>query len=257
MNIGISTACFYPQKTEEALALLGKYDINVAEIFINSFNELSTEFLTKLQHISTENQIRISSIHPFTCCIEGLLFFSDYERRFYDGLKIYESYSKAAQFLGAKILVMHGDMYHNKLSIKEIAERYIILSDICSKYGVTLTLENVVKFASESVDYIRKLLKLCGGKLKLTFDIKQSIRSKVDPFLFIDEFGQDIVHLHISDNNMESDCLPPGEGIFDFEKFISKLSEIRYGGDAIIELYSKNFSTIDQLKQSINFLKSC
>ena len=39
MNIGVSTASFYPLETEEALEQLGKAGVKYTEIFFNALSE--------------------------------------------------------------------------------------------------------------------------------------------------------------------------------------------------------------------------
>ena len=120
--------------------------------------------------------------------------------------------------------------------------------------GVTLTLENVVNYQSGKTEYVENMSKLLKNRFKLTFDIKQSIRSKISPFEFIKKFGMYIVHVHVSDHTIEQDCLPPGTVTFDFRHFSEELKRIEYTGDAIIELYSKNFSTVNELKEAEHYL---
>lgn len=255
-NIGVSTACFYPMKTEDSLKLLGESGFEIAEVFLNSFSELEDGYLYELRRIAEYYGMRISSVHPFTCFAEGFLLFSDYERRFEDGVEFYKRYCNAANILGGKFIVLHGDGERNKLPIELVAERYARLYDECKAMDVTLTLENVVNYQSGKIEYVENMSRLLSQRFKLTFDIKQSIRSKISPFEFLDKFGTKIVHIHVSDHTIEHDCLPPGTGNFDFGLFSAKLALLGYDGDAIIELYSKNFSTIDDLKRSKMFLQN-
>ena len=122
-NIGVSTACFYPMKTEDPLKLLGESGFEIAEVFLNSFSELEDGYLYELRRIAEYYGMRISSVHPFTCFPEGFLLFSEYERRFQDGVEFYKRYCNAANILGGKFIVPHGDGERNKLPIELVAER--------------------------------------------------------------------------------------------------------------------------------------
>lgn len=52
--------------------------------------------------------VRCVSVHPFTCEIEQLMFFSEYERRINDILEYYKLYFQFMNIVGAKIFVFHG-----------------------------------------------------------------------------------------------------------------------------------------------------
>ena len=51
MSFGVSTACLYPQNTEDALEELGKLGVKPCEIFLNSPSETSPEFARILREI--------------------------------------------------------------------------------------------------------------------------------------------------------------------------------------------------------------
>ncbi len=82
MSVGISTACFYPAATEEALRCVAEAGAKVTEVFFNSPSELEPDFLRRISSIASDSGIRIRSIHPFTSFAEGYILFSQYERRF-------------------------------------------------------------------------------------------------------------------------------------------------------------------------------
>ena len=49
MNIGVSTASFYPLETEAALEELGKAGVKYTEIFFNALSELKPAFIDILE----------------------------------------------------------------------------------------------------------------------------------------------------------------------------------------------------------------
>lgn len=79
MSVGISTACFYPAATEEALRCVAEAGAKVTEVFFNSPSELEPDFLRRISSIASDSGIRIRSIHPFTSFAEGYILFSQYE----------------------------------------------------------------------------------------------------------------------------------------------------------------------------------
>lgn len=72
MSVGISTACFYPAATEEALRCVAEAGAKVTEVFFNSPSELEPDFLRRISSIASDSGIRIRSIHPFTSFAEGI-----------------------------------------------------------------------------------------------------------------------------------------------------------------------------------------
>ena len=53
MSVGISTACFYPAATEEALRCVAEAGAKVTEVFFNSPSELEPDFLRHIGERST------------------------------------------------------------------------------------------------------------------------------------------------------------------------------------------------------------
>ena len=45
MLAGISTACLYPQNTEEVLTILAENGVESTEVFINSASEMQTDYV--------------------------------------------------------------------------------------------------------------------------------------------------------------------------------------------------------------------
>ena len=66
MEIGISTASFYPIDTYEALKSIAGFSVKTAEVFFNTFSELNSPYIDRLKKIADENNIKITSIHPLS-----------------------------------------------------------------------------------------------------------------------------------------------------------------------------------------------
>ena len=49
MQCGISTSCFYPQETAEALSALRGAGVETVEIFLNTFSELELSYTERLR----------------------------------------------------------------------------------------------------------------------------------------------------------------------------------------------------------------
>lgn len=255
MNFGISTSCFYPLNTEEALEYLGKAGVKQCEVFLNSTSETTPGFAKELKKIADYYGLKIVSVHPFSSFAETFMLFSEYQRRFDDTLEFYKRTFDVTSLLGADISVIHGGLIPEKISRSKYFERFKMLIDTGKECGVRVTPENVNRHLSESPAFLREMKACLGNDFGLVFDVKQANRAGYDPIEFAKEFAEDIIHVHISDHNSENDCLPPSEGHFDFRKLFSVLDGVGYDGSCIIELYRQNYGNYEELLKSLAFVQ--
>ena len=260
MNLGISTASFYPLETELALEEIGKAKVKTAEIFFNAECELKDSFIDILCKIKDNYGIKIPSVHPTMSLAESFMIFSAYDRRYYEALEKYRRYSEVAAKLGAKYIIMHGGKPNGILSDEEYCERYMALKETAGKNGVTVLQENVVNFRSGNVEFLRSMKEILGKDAEFCFDIKQSVRCGYLPIELVEEFYSNIKHYHISDHSVAGDCLLPGRGGFDFTSFFDFLKNKGFKGSLITEVYSfcyKEYSEIfDSYKKIENYEKN-
>lgn len=256
MQCGISTSCFFPQETLEALRLLGSNGIQVTEIFLNTCSETEDKYISQLQNVAQQHNIRVSSVHPWSSPMEGFFFASDYNGRLNDGIKLYRRYFEVCSELGADKLVFHGSYLHAKdsFSFEKYVEHFCILAQIGREYGVTLCHENVSYCILANPDTARSFSSLAGQDAAFVLDTKQAYRFGIDAIEMLDAMQQVIRHIHISDYSAQSFCLPPGQGQLDFKHFLNRLFSLGYKGDLIIELYRDNFDGMEQLIQSKKYI---
>lgn len=255
MNFGISTSCFYPLNTEEALEYLGKSGVKQCEVFLNSASEITPGFAKKLKETADNYGMKIVSVHPFSSFAETFMLFSEYQRRFDDTLELYKRTFEATSLLGADISIIHGGLIPEKISREKYFERFGKLIDAGKEFGVRVTPENVNRHLSESPAFLREMKAALGSDFKLVFDVKQALRAGYDPIGFAEEFAKDIIHVHISDHDKEIDCLPPSKGHFDFKKLFSVLDGAGYDGSCIIELYRHSYGNYEDLLKSLAFVQ--
>lgn len=256
MAFGISTSCLYPQCTEVSLDELGKMGVKTCEVFLNSISETTIGFAKTINQIKDEYGIRISSVHPFSSFAETYMLFSEYERRYIDALDFYKRTFEVAAETGAKFSIIHGSLLPGKISDNLYFERFSKLIDTGKEFGITVCQENVNRHFSENPDFLSKMKSFLGEDFKLVFDVKQAYRAGYSPLDFAEKFNNDIVHIHISDHNSQSDCLPPSKGIFDFKKLLSIMNSSDYCGDYIIELYRANFGEPQELKNALEYMQN-
>lgn len=256
MAIGISTSCLYPLLTEKSLETLGRMGIKTCEIFLNSYGETSTDFAKELLKIKNEYGMKVASIHPFSSFSETHMLFSEYKRRFDDGLDFYKRCSETAAVLGAKVLVIHGSKFPAKINDDGYFERFGKLVEAGREYGITVCQENVHSHFSESPEFLKKMRAYLKDDFRMVFDVKQAVRSGYNPLEFAEEFKNEIAHVHLSDHIPGLDCLPPGTGKFAFKKLFDIMKSVNYSGDYVIELYRSNYGEPEELIKALRYLQN-
>lgn len=253
MLAGISTACLYPKPLEDSLYDLAVNGVSCTEVFINTHSELKKSFAHEIAAILKRFDMKCASVHPFTCEMEQLMFFSDYERRLTDALEYYKYYFRFMNIVGAKYFIFHSS---KSVRSKEFfCERYSILRELGKQFGITVAVENVSRCQSGSSVFIKDIAKMLGDDFSFVLDTKQAVRAGENPFKFLESAGKSVSHIHISDSGEMGDCLPIGKGRFDFNLFFRKLNELSPDCTVILELYKNNFNGISELISSYNKLE--
>lgn len=247
VKLGISTACLYPMETERALETLVPMGFQAYEVFFNTFRELEPDFVKHLRSLANGGEF--VSIHPFTSGFETMLLFSSYRRRFEDTLEKYRRYFDAANQLGAKIFVLHGEREPERSTIteEEYFSRYVAIYRLGQEYGITVAQENVNRFRSECPLFIQRMRAALGEECAFVFDVKQAVRAGKDPYEMLCAMGEQLVHVHINDNTPQEDCLLPGRGIMDYERLRKMLQSFSYNSCILLEVYQKNFGELSEI----------
>ena len=256
MEAGISTACLYPLETEKSLTLLLQAGYRCFELFFNSDREFSPDFITAVGKQLHAAHARACSFHLFTSGFEPFLFFSDYPRRFEDGLELYRRYFASAARTGAGIAVFHGDRKDSTLSVEEYCERFSRLSRAAEEEGVILAQENVSRCRSAHAEEIRKMRGYLGSSIRFVLDLKQAIRAGESPFDMFAAMEGSIVNVHVSDSDGKHDCLLPGTGAMDFPRLKTLLLRSGYHGPLLTEVYRSNYKSVQELSASRTFMEA-
>lgn len=257
MNIGISTGCFFPRHTDNALETVALTGAKFTEIFFNTDSELDEEYVYKLKNIADANGIQVISVHPFTSAIETFMFWAKSDYKLADSIRYYEKYFRACQILGAKYVVIHGCHISSEyMDMKKYTEILNALSRKAREYGVYISQENVVKFKCGYIENLRILKQYADEDIRFVFDIKQAVRAGQDIYDLIDLMGDRISHVHISDFNDTHNSLLPGAGVFDYGKMFDYISQKYNVNDVLIEVYNENITEEYGLSQSLDLLKN-
>ncbi len=255
MEYGISTSCFYPMPLRQAAGHIAEWGVPACEVFVNTFSELTAEFTGELRRLFDQSGTRVVSVHPFTSGMEPLMFFSDYTTRASDSIELYKRFFEAAAALGAKYFVFHGDRKESRFDPRRGWERFAALDDTARSFGLRAAQENVSRCMSGRPDYIGGMRRYLRGDVCFVLDVKQCIRAGSSVPDMLRAMGSCIRHVHISDSDTLHDCLPVGKGDFDFHGFIDSLAAAGYGGALITELYHDNYSSLEELRGSLDTLK--
>lgn len=248
MQAAVSTACLYPKPTEDALYELCLLGIQHVEIFLNSPSECRQVFVNDLAAMLKRFGTKCLSVHPWTAPNEGYMLFSGYPRRASDFLEEAKQIFQAMQRLGAKYYVLHGAPA-GACKTEIFCERFKLLSDAGRQFGVTVTLENVHRFESQSLRFLREFCRLLGDDAKLTFDTKQAVRAGIEIDEAVRVLGEHIVHVHVSDHGARGDCLRIGQGSFRIADFLRALGQKGFDGSVVLELYREGFGAASELAE--------
>ncbi len=255
MDIGISSSCFYPQLTEESFETACIMGAKTAEIFFNCSEELQQPLIKEINLIKEDYGVSVRTIHPYTSFAEPFMLFGGYQRRAKEGIDFYKRYFEAAAYLGAEAVVIHGG---KPVAPKDELDYFESFAELCNagkEFGVLPAHENVYMRAGSDVGFLRRLKRFIGEDFRLVLDIKQARRSEADEYEFIRFFGKDIIQLHISDYDSNKDCIPPGEGKYDFKKLFDSLKNNGYNKSALIELYAWSYEKPEQIAKSLEYLE--
>lgn len=254
MKAGVSTASLYPLHAEDAFRELAELGVTTAELFANSTSEARDPVTSQIGQTIQEHGMEMVSFHPFSSPMESVYLFSGYDRRIEEMMSLYREFFGTMKRFGAKIFVLHGAILSSRCTPEHYVRQFRLLAEAAEEFGVTVAQENVSYCMSGSLEFLKMMKRELGKYAKFVLDLKQSRRSGIDIFDLVHELGADIVHLHISDADGSRDCLPVGQGSFDFRRLIAEMNDLGYNGAYMVELYRENYDEYVRLRESVDKL---
>ena len=256
MEIGVSTASlFMRQYNEDALVTLESLDARVCEVFLQGFSEYEPEYGELLK--KRAGSLLVHSVHVLTMTYETELFTIN-PREYNDVKNIFSKVLTIMKRLGTKCYTMHGRArikvnadYDN---YEKAGSRLAELGDIAADYGVDICLENVPWAFYNKVGFWREVKKF-APRLKGTLDIKQARLSGYDYKDYLNEMGENIRTVHLSDIGNDGKIKLPTFGIFDYETLFKRLKDVGFNGNMLIEVYKNDYKDIFEIKQSLERLR--
>ena len=255
-NIGISTASlFLKSEVEDSFDIIRKLNCEVVEVFLTTFSEYEKAFVESL--VPRTQGLTIHSVHSLNNHYEPELF-NQSQRTYNDAITILRKVLYGAKVLGAKYYTFHGQARLKSkpynVNFESLGKRLTEICNICSEYDVELCYENVHWALYNYAGFFKELSKTCK-QVRSTLDIKQAMQSNVDVYDYIADMGDAIRTIHLCDMTEKGTTCLPGQGVFDFYKFFEKLGEINCQAPCLLEVYSGDYLTIDQLSQSLDYLR--
>lgn len=257
MRVGISTACFYPHvNTEDTLEIIKGLGFNICEVFLESEYEMTYDFCQKLKEKAEKLDLGIYSIHPFSAGFEPFLF-DRYPRRRDEMENRFKMVCNAGSILGAECYIFHGLRKTNeKIDATEISKNMDNLMYISERYNIKIAWENVAWCRTCEPNFIKKVIENMEKKIYFNLDIKQAIRSKHSPIEYIKLYKDKIINVHINDGDENSTCLLPGKGKINLKEIASQVKKLNEKAPFIIEVYSENYSALEDLKRAREHVES-
>ena len=256
MEIGISTASLFKRQfNEDAVVTLNNLNAKVCEVFLGTYSEYTKDFANLLKE--RKGDLQVHSIHTLNTHFEPQLF-SQSERALKDAFDIFENCLNTANVLGAKYYTLHGIARFKKNILyneyEKIAKMMGKVKDFAFERGVELCLENVEWAYYNHVGFYKEISKYLSG-LKTCLDVKQARISGDSYKDYIEEMGNSIKTVHLSDVNENGKICLPGKGIFDFEDLFKRLNGVGFNGDMLIEVYSGDYGEISEFTESLDYLR--
>jgi sugar phosphate isomerase/epimerase len=129
-----------------------------------------------------------------------------------------------------------------KLNIDAVAE----CAARAEHKGMKLTVENlfIPQTLLKTPEQMRRFLGDVRNKnVYCTVDVGHAFRAGLEPADFIKQLGENVIHLHLNDNDGSCDLhLPLGKGSIDFVPLLRELVKVDYRGAIILEITSVDAS---------------
>ena len=259
MKVGVSTASLFLRcENEDAVALLDGLGVKTAEVFLTSFGEYKPSFARLLAE--RKGDLDIHSVHILNTQVEPQLF-NRHPRVRKDSYAILGEVMESAQILGAKYYTFHGGARFKKASrepqnddFARLGECIAEIQAFCQGYGVSLCLENV-EWSTYNRPEVFSKLRAYAPELKGVLDVKQARIAGQGYLPYLQEMGENIATVHVSDITESGKMCLPGQGIFDFETLVRRLKDVGFEGPLLIEAYKDDYKTVQELQNSCDFLQ--
>lgn len=259
MKAGVSTASLFLRKyNEEALPLFQRLGIKTAEVFLTTYSEYGEPFASTLKAV--QGDVFINSIHILNTQFEPQLFNAN-PRAKADAFAMLERVLDSATVLGAPYYTFHGTARMKRAArsgkhddFARMRAAFAEIDAACQKRGVTLCLENV-EWATYNRPGVFQAMAEAVPTLGGVLDIKQARISEYPYQTYLEEMGERLQYVHVSDLDAQGRMCLPGKGCFDFPTLIKRLRDVGFDGALLIEAYTGDYGDEAELKTACTHLE--
>ena len=86
-------------------------------------------------------------------------------------------------------------------------------------------------------------------------DVKQALRAGQDTLEYVEQLGESIAHVHISDSTPQEDCLPVGRGDANLKALLNALQNKGFAGCVLQELYRSSYQEEQEVREGYHCLQ--
>lgn len=259
MQVGVSTASLFMRKNnEEALPLLNELGVKTAEVFLTSFSEYGAPFDKTLQAV--KGDLHVNSIHILNTEFEPQLF-NAHPRVQGDAYAWLEKVMDSANALSAPYYTFHGLSRVKRDSrsgenddFPWMIKGFQKLIKFCQAHNVSLCLENV-EWSTYNRPGVFSRIASEVPALRGVLDIKQARISEFPYERYLNEMGEKLAYVHISDCKANGNMCLPGRGTFDFQTLIKRLKDVGFDGALLIEAYNRDYDDVKELKTAVAYVE--
>lgn len=259
MHIGVSTAAFFLRlNNEDVFPVLRELGFDYTEMFFTSYCEYHPSFARSF--LQKQGNITVNSVHVLNTQFEPQLFNLN-PRVKRDAYQFLGQAMESAHLLGATRYTFHGLSRLKRASrlgendnYEFVGKRTQEVFEFCQNYGVTLCQENVEWSFYNRPGIFARLKEYCPGLLGV-LDIKQARISGYPWQEYLNEMGESLSHVHVTDVDENGRMCLPGKGIFPFPELIARLKDVGFQGCILLEPYQNDYRELSELKESGEYLK--
>ncbi len=237
--------------------MLADMGVNTAEVFLTTYSEYGEPFASQLKQV--QSGVFVNSIHILNTQFEPQLF-NAHSRAKADAFAWLDKVLDSAQILGAPYYTFHGTARIKRAArsgtdddFARMRAGFQEISNACQKRGVRLCLENVEWATYNRPGVFSELVKSVpslGGVL----DIKQARISGYPYQTYLQEMGEKLCYVHVSDVDEQGKICLPGKGTFDFTTLIKRLQDVGFDGALLVEVYTGDYKEEQELKLACEYL---
>ncbi|UCD45885.1 MAG: sugar phosphate isomerase/epimerase [Candidatus Bathyarchaeota archaeon] len=256
MDIATSTLFCLHKPLEHALLDIVDSDTSLIELVDAGQHTLTEERIERLMELKEEHFLSYSIHAPYT---DVNLAADDPSIRSVILERITASI-RWASMLEARVLVFHPgnstaiERYTPGLAWRINLESVDHILSCADRYGVKAMIENVPEpfpYVMKSVDDFERFYDETERDAEMVLDVAHA-NIRGETLSFIGRFSDAIGHVHVSDNNGDSDVhLQLGKGSIDWAETISALKGVGYDGWITVESYEGIGESIQLLNDLI------